>query len=103
MPWPLEGQASTSSAWTLGSCRDLPPDALPAGMATLAGLPGVSVVSVSYGFFDDADVQQMDSTYLQPAVAAHPNVSFFVKLRRRRVPQLPVDIAPRWSPWAALT
>ena len=51
-------------------------------MATLAGLPGVSVVSVSYGWFLDAFGQESlertwDSTILQPAIAAHPNVSFF--------------------------
>jgi subtilase family serine protease len=52
------------------------------GMATLAGLPGVSVVSASYGYLLDlfGDValeQQWDSTILEPAVAANPNVSFF--------------------------
>jgi hypothetical protein len=52
------------------------------GMATLAGLPGVSVVSASYGFpldlFGQESLEQnWDSTILQPAIAAHPNVSFF--------------------------
>jgi hypothetical protein len=52
------------------------------GMATLAGLPGVSVVSASYGYFLDFFGQESleqtwDSTILQPAIAVHPNVSFF--------------------------
>jgi large repetitive protein len=52
------------------------------GMATLAGLPGVSVVSVSYGLYldyygEESLEQSWDSTILEPAIAAHPNVSFF--------------------------
>ena len=57
---------------------DFGSEAVPAGMAILAGLPGVSAVSVSYVTFAGAALeQQFDSTYLQPAIAAHPNVSFF--------------------------
>ena len=57
------------------------------GMATLAGLPGVSVVSASYGYFLDYFGQESleqtwDSTILQPAIAAHPNVSFFAVVGR---------------------
>src|SRR5262249_8253294 len=52
------------------------------GIATLAGLPGVSVVTASYGVFLDAmgqvsQEQSDDSTILQPALAANPNVSVF--------------------------
>jgi hypothetical protein len=51
-------------------------EAIPQGMATLAGLPGVSVVSVSYGAFLDGFYggefvgfeQQLDSTILDPAI-----------------------------------
>jgi len=55
---------------------------IPQGMATLAGLPGVSVVSASYGsplesLAPTGLEQQWDSTILGPAIAAHPNVSFF--------------------------
>ncbi len=55
---------------------------IPLGMATLAGLPGVSVVSASYGYFLDLFGQESleqswDTTILQPAIAANPNVSFF--------------------------
>ncbi|HKI19346.1 MAG TPA: S53 family peptidase, partial [Isosphaeraceae bacterium] len=51
-------------------------------MATLTGLPGVSVVSASYGWPLESLAptgleQQWDSTILGPAIAAHPNVSFF--------------------------
>ena len=52
------------------------------GMATLAGLPGVSVVSASYDIYLDAYGQESleqtwDSTILAPAAAANPQVSFF--------------------------
>ncbi len=55
---------------------------IPLGIATLAGLPGVSVVSASYGWFLDyfgqeSLEQSWDSTILQPALAANPNVSVF--------------------------
>jgi parallel beta-helix repeat protein len=51
---------------------------VPEGMAILAGLPGVSVVSVSWwATVDPAQSIPWDSTILQPAIAAHPNVSFF--------------------------
>ena len=51
------------------------------GMATLAGLPGVSVVSSSYETYLDAYglvslEQTWDSTILAPAAAANPNVTF---------------------------
>ena len=79
MPWPPR-PASTSCApyLTPGNYYS----DIVNGMATLAGLPGVSVVSVSYGWFLDyfgqeALEQHWDSTILQPAIAAHPNVSFF--------------------------
>ena len=73
---------------------------IPAGMATLAGLPGVSVVSASYGWFlDDFGQERLeqswDSTILQPALAANPNVSFFAAsgdYGRLRV-DLPVRLA----------
>jgi subtilase family serine protease len=59
-----------------------PDDSIVQGMATLAGLPGVSVVSSSYVYFLDAFgleslEQTWDSTILAPAAAANPNVSFF--------------------------
>ena len=52
------------------------------GMATLAGLPGVSVVSASYGCVLDTLGQEgprsrLGSTILGPALAANPDVSFF--------------------------
>ena len=61
---------------------------IPLGMATLAGLPGMSVVSASYGVFMDyyaefygpeviATEQGFDSNIIQPAVAANPNVALF--------------------------
>ena len=55
---------------------------IPLGEATLAGLPGVSVISASYAWFLDffgvEDIEQSwDSTIIQPALAAHPNVSIF--------------------------
>lgn len=54
------------------------------GMATLAGLPGVSIVSASYATYVDADgleslEQTWDSTILAPAAAANPHVSFFAE------------------------
>ena len=50
---------------------------IPKGMATLAGLPGVTVVSVSYGLPLDHYGQQSlettwESTILGPALAANP-------------------------------
>ena len=55
---------------------------IPLGEATLAGLPGVSVISASYAWFLDffgvENLEQTwDSTIIQPALAAHPNVSVF--------------------------
>ena len=55
---------------------------IPLGIATLARLPGVSVVSASYGwyldFFGEESLEQTwDSTIIQPALAANPNVSVF--------------------------
>ncbi len=55
---------------------------IPQGIATLAGLPGVSVVSASYGWFLDyygqaALEQDWDSSIIQPALAANPDVSVF--------------------------
>src|SRR5262249_31940141 len=55
---------------------------IPLGIATLAGLPGMSVISASYGWYYDyygnpAIERTWDSTILQPALAAHPNVSVF--------------------------
>jgi len=55
---------------------------IPQGVATLAGLPGVSVVSASYGWFLDFFGQQSleqtwDQTIIQPALAANPKVSVF--------------------------
>jgi hypothetical protein len=55
---------------------------VPLGIATLAGLPGVTVISASYGQFMDALgqvalEQSFDSTIIQPALAANPNVSVF--------------------------
>ena len=55
---------------------------IPLGIATLAGLPDVSVVSASYGYFLDLFGQQgleqgWDSSIIQPALAANPDVSIF--------------------------
>jgi hypothetical protein len=55
---------------------------IPLGIATLAGLPGISVISVSYGWFLDDFGQETleqnwDSTIIQPALAANPGVSVF--------------------------
>ena len=55
---------------------------IPLGIATLAGLPGVSVISVSYGWYFDCFGQETleqswDSTIIQPALAANPDVSVF--------------------------
>ena len=57
-------------------------DDIPHGVATLAGLPGMSVVSASYGLYlegfgEQATEKQWDSTIIQPAVAANPDVSLF--------------------------
>ena len=50
---------------------------IPLGIATLAGLPGVSVISASYGWFLDyfgqeALEQSWDSTIIQPAPGGQP-------------------------------
>jgi hypothetical protein len=55
---------------------------IPLGMATLAGLPHVSVVSVSYGWYleylgQGALEATWDQTIIQPAATANPNVAFF--------------------------
>ena len=55
---------------------------IPLGMATLASLPGVSVVSASYGWFleyygQGALEQQWNTQYIEAALAANPNVTFF--------------------------
>ena len=55
---------------------------IPLGIATLAGLPGVSVVSASYGYGLDSLGQESleqswDSNIIQPALAANPDVSVF--------------------------
>ncbi len=55
---------------------------IPLGIATLAGLPGVSVISASYAWYlDDFGVESLeqswDSTIIAPALAANPNVSVF--------------------------
>jgi hypothetical protein len=55
---------------------------VPLGIATLAGLPNVSVISVSYGVGLDAAglesvEQSWDSTIIQPALADHAGVSVF--------------------------
>ena len=55
---------------------------IPLGVATLAGLPGVSVVSASYAWFldffgEESLEQTWDSTIIGPALAANPNVSVF--------------------------
>ena len=57
-------------------------DDIPQGMATLAGLPGMSVVSSSYGVdLEYAGLGSVESafenSYLAPAAAANPNVTFF--------------------------
>ena len=51
-------------------------------MATLAGLPGVSVVSASYGLnYEDMGLGSVElafeNDYLAPAAAANPDVTFF--------------------------
>ncbi len=55
---------------------------IPLGIATLAGLPGMSVISASYAWYlDDFGVESLeqswDSTIIGPALAANPNVSVF--------------------------
>ncbi|HZW30421.1 MAG TPA: hypothetical protein VFF52_06900, partial [Isosphaeraceae bacterium] len=57
-------------------------DAVFQGVAAAIKLPGVSVVTISYGFLlefsgNGAFEQSLDSTYLAPALAAHPNVSVY--------------------------
>ncbi len=55
---------------------------VPLGIATLAGMPGISVISVSYGWFLDdfgqeSLEQSWDTNIIQPALAANPDVSVF--------------------------
>ncbi len=55
---------------------------IPQGIATLAGLPGVSVISASYDWYLDyfgqeSLEQSWDSTIIQPALTANPDVSVF--------------------------
>ena len=55
---------------------------IPLGMATLAKLPGVSVVSASYGwyleYYDQGALEtEWDSEYIQAALAVNPNATFF--------------------------
>ena len=55
---------------------------IPLGIATLAGLPGISVISASYAWYLDyfgveSLEQSWDSTIIGPALEANPNVSVF--------------------------
>ncbi len=57
-------------------------DDISKGMATLAGLPGMSVVTASYGYdYEDRDLgsveQSFEDEYLAPAAADHKYVTFF--------------------------
>ena len=57
-------------------------DDIPLGIATLAGLPGVSVISSSYTWYlddfgEESLEQSWDTTIIQPALAANPDVSVF--------------------------